>query len=97
MPVTVKFSSDFGMPDGMREVAVEAHTPADALRAVAKKYPAIKPYFLNSAGGVRSSLAFFKNSKQVRENDTLADGAVVEVIASISGGSSNPSADRFSQ
>ena len=86
MAITVKLPSDICTAANLQEVVVEAGTPAQAMKAIAQKHPTATRYLFNSQGQLRGSLAFFKNDQMIEAHENVPDGAILDVVAQISGG-----------
>jgi molybdopterin converting factor small subunit len=69
------------------EAKVDADTPATALHKVTEQYPELASYFLNSTGEIRHSIAFSVGNWVVNADHKIDDGAVLDVVFQIQGGS----------
>jgi molybdopterin converting factor small subunit len=85
--ITVKFPSMICKSVRVSEAKVDADTPATALHKVTEQYPELRSYFLNSAGEIRDSIAFFVGGWRVYTDHKIDDGAVLDVVFQIQGGS----------
>ena len=72
---------------GMAEIPVDATSTIDLAKKIAQQYPEIASYLINSRGDVRDSLIFYIGNKVINKTEQLPDGAVVEMLFAISGGS----------
>ena len=86
MAITVKLPSDICRAANLREVVIEAGTPAQVMKAIAQKHPTVSRYLFDTQGRLRGSLAFFKNDQMIEAHENVPDGAILDVVAQISGG-----------
>lgn len=75
---------------GAAEAEVEATDVAGALAALDERFPGFAARILDGRGGVRPSIAVFRNGADVRFADGLAtplgDGDEVAIVPMIAGG-----------
>jgi hypothetical protein len=76
------------LADGSREVHVEGSTVEEALRDLERAHPRLGGRVLDDRGRVREHVAVFLGGERVRGDASVTDVDQLEIIGSISGGSS---------
>jgi sulfur-carrier protein len=74
--------------DGAARHEVSGATVGEALRELERRYPRIVGWMLDEHGRVRPHVNVFVNGERRREDAPLAPDDIVQVLPSISGGSS---------
>ena len=65
-----------------------AGVAADAVQALAEKFPELRPMVLDDAGAVRPVILIFRDGRQVESDDLepLLDGCELTLMSPIAGG-----------
>jgi molybdopterin synthase sulfur carrier subunit len=71
---------------GCAELAVEASTVREALRALESARPELRGWILDERGLVRRHINVFVDGEPGREETALGSAGVVDVLPAISGG-----------
>lgn len=71
---------------GSREVSVDGGTVGEILRELEHRHPKITGWILDEHGRVRRHVNVFLDGERVREDASVAPGATMHVLPSISGG-----------
>ena len=74
------------LADGNGRLELEGATVGEVLRALERAYPRTSGWVLDEQGRVRRHVNVFVNGEQTREDGPTAPGDVVQVLPSISGG-----------
>ena len=72
---------------GTREVSIDGSTVGDVIRELERLHPRMAGWILDEHGRVRQHVNVFVDVERVREEASVADGATIHVLPSISGGS----------
>ena len=72
---------------GKREVSIDGSTVGDVIRELERLHPRMAGWILDEHGRVRQHVNVFVDGERVREEASVADGATIHVLPSISGGS----------
>jgi molybdopterin synthase sulfur carrier subunit len=72
---------------GSRELAVDGASVREVLRELERQHPKIAGWVLDEHGRVRPHVNVFLDGERVREDTTVAPGATLHILPSISGGS----------
>ena len=72
---------------GRRELELEGATVGEVLRALEATHPKTIGWVLDEQGRVRSHVNVFVNGERTRENGPVGSGDVLNVLPSITGGS----------
>ena len=73
---------------GISPVVVEAHSVADALRALAEQYPEVGRLIFREPGTLRPHVNVFVDDDRIGHDDAsaLSDGDELRIVPSIAGG-----------
>jgi molybdopterin converting factor small subunit len=72
---------------GKSEVSIDGSTVGDVIRELERLHPRMAGWILDEHGRVRQHVNVFVDGERVREEASVADGATIHVLPSISGGS----------
>ena len=72
---------------GNREVAIDGTSVGEVLRELERQHPRITGWVLDEHGRVRPHVNVFLDGDRVGEDATVAPGATLHILPSISGGS----------
>lgn len=76
--------------DGAGELTVDAGDVAQALDALLRRYPGLRPHLMNPRGNLRPFVNLFVNDVHIRElqglDTPLAETDVLRLVPSIAGG-----------
>jgi molybdopterin converting factor small subunit len=71
---------------GKRELTIDGASVGEVLRELERLHPKITGWVLDEQGHVRRHVNVFVDGERVREEASVAPGATLHVLASISGG-----------